>query len=490
MAQVNKRTTETKFVTLLADSRPDVDITFRDPILSRPTDHYLVGVDNFTLCSSGFSMIEPRVTRHHTALIRIVRKTSPMVDNFVGATAQVPAGTQTIQQQIFTSGFPYDQVVVALAGIESSEIITCVQQLLERLNRMAAIVNHSMNTNQVQEVTINAGVNLEGYTPAVAEDTEHLKFRISRDGKIIIEATNAFWACFAVEVPSLQNQYGFYGPDLGHVGPFYSQTGRRYLTVDVHGGLPSFGNMVTIRKKVHAGIDLPGAQAAEVAAQAALNADLGNPALTAALAAAQAATVVAQNQTNWNAVALTETVPHVLTTQVVHQGRGIISYLNSSPDEATYATYINGTDPAAVYKRTIFLGGNVLSALDRRVALELGTSLPVKNSPMVNHQKETPDFVLGRWMMKPEQLLITNDQGQLPTHGTAIGTTMEYQKASDRITYHELMPQQKLQVLRVRLYARIRKFNEIDETWSMRVIELPTTRTDWWHARIHFVSKD
>jgi len=143
-----------------------------------------------------------------------------------------------------------------------------------------------------------------------------------------------------------------------------------------------------------------------------------------------------------------------------------------------------------VYKRTIFLRGNVLSALDRRVALELGTSLPVKNSPMVNHQKETPDFVLGRWMMKPEQLLITNDQGQLPTHGTAISTTMEYQKASDRITYHELMPQQKLQVLRVRLYARIRKFNEIDETWSMRVIELPTTRTDWWHARIHFVSKD
>ena len=454
MAQVNKRTTETKFVTLLADSRPDVDITFRDPVLSRPTDHYLVGVDNFTLCSSGFSMIEPRVTRHHTALIRIVRKPSAMMDSsYVGSNPDVPAGTQTIEQQLYDEGMPYEQLVLAVAGIESSEIITCVQQLLERLNRMAAIVNHSMNSNQVQEVVINAGVNLEGYTPAVAEDTEHLKFRISRDGKIIIEATNAFWACFAVEVPSLQNQYGFYGPDLGHVGPFYSQTGRRYLTVDQHSGVASFGNMVTIAKKPYV------------------------PATNA-------------NQTNWNAVALTETNPGVLTTNIVHQGNGVVTYLDGTPDPATYATYINGTDPAALYKRTIFLGGNVLSALDRRVALELGTSLPVKNSPMVNHQKETPDFVLGRWMMKPEQLLITNDQGQLPTHGTAISTTMEYQKASDRITYHELMPQQKLQVLRVRLYARIRKFNEIDETWSMRVIELPTTRTDWWHARIHFVSKD
>ena len=253
-------------------------------------------------------------------------------------------------------------------------------------------------------------------------------------------------------MPSLQNQYGFYGPDLHRAGPFYSQTGRRYLTVDQHTGVASFGNMVTIRTKPYV------------------------PATNA-------------NQTNWNTVALTETVPHVLTVGVVHQG-AVATYLNSSPDPQTNASYLNGTDPAAVYKRTIFLGGNVLSALDRRVALELGTSLPVKNSPMVNHQKETPDFVLGRWMMKPEQLLITNDQGQLPTHGTAIGTTMEYQKASDRITYHELMPQQKLQVLRVRLYARIRRFNEIDETWSMRVIELPTTRTDWWHARIHFVSKD
>ena len=71
MAHVNKRTpTETKYVTLLADARPDVDITFRDAVLTRPTDHYLVGVDNFTLCSSGFSMIEPRLDRNRRVLLR------------------------------------------------------------------------------------------------------------------------------------------------------------------------------------------------------------------------------------------------------------------------------------------------------------------------------------------------------------------------------------------------------------------------------------
>ena len=35
--------------------------------------------------------------------------------------------------------------------------------------------------------------------------------------------------------------------------------------------------------------------------------------------------------------------------------------------------------------------------LDRRVALEVGCSLPIKNSPMFDHGNEAPDFVLGRF---------------------------------------------------------------------------------------------
>ena len=72
-ANVNKRTTESKYVTCFADARPDVDITFRDVLLSRPTDHYLVGVDNFSLTSTGLSMIEP-LRGDYANLLRIVRK--------------------------------------------------------------------------------------------------------------------------------------------------------------------------------------------------------------------------------------------------------------------------------------------------------------------------------------------------------------------------------------------------------------------------------
>ena len=71
---------ESKYVTCFADSRPDVDITFRDVLLSRPTDHYLVGIDNFSMTNTSLSMIEP-MKGDYEALIRIVRR--PVADGFL-----------------------------------------------------------------------------------------------------------------------------------------------------------------------------------------------------------------------------------------------------------------------------------------------------------------------------------------------------------------------------------------------------------------------
>ena len=38
--EVNKRDIDTKFITLFADSRPDVDVTFKDPVLTKSTNQY------------------------------------------------------------------------------------------------------------------------------------------------------------------------------------------------------------------------------------------------------------------------------------------------------------------------------------------------------------------------------------------------------------------------------------------------------------------
>ncbi len=54
----NKRNTESKYVSVFADSRPDVDVTFSDELLSRPSDHFMVGVDNPTVSLNSLRMLE------------------------------------------------------------------------------------------------------------------------------------------------------------------------------------------------------------------------------------------------------------------------------------------------------------------------------------------------------------------------------------------------------------------------------------------------
>ena len=132
---------------------------------------------------------------------------------------------------------------------------------------------------------------------------------------------------------------------------------------------------------------------------------------------------------------------------------------------------------------TFETSASIFSTLERRVALELSCSLPIKNSPMIDHQKETPDFVLAR-------RIDSNAQGGSSRYNSVMPACIEYQGAQDRITYHELQAQAKIQTLRIKLFARVRFFDESSETWSMRVVELPTNNTDWWHSRLHFVSKD
>ena len=47
---------------VFADNTPDVDITFMIPFLQRPTDHYMVGVDNLTISLSALGLLEDTLT--------------------------------------------------------------------------------------------------------------------------------------------------------------------------------------------------------------------------------------------------------------------------------------------------------------------------------------------------------------------------------------------------------------------------------------------
>ena len=410
MAQItHKKNTESKYVSVFADSRPDIDITFRDVLLSRPTDHYVVGVDNFTMTNTSLSMIEPM---KNVPLIRIVRRLAP-----VAGAGALRTNATDLQAALLAHPRQYTDMVVTDFGanlqISSEELILNVQQLMFRLGELAADVNKYM----FQTWTNDAIYEYDGFTADPNDpDPDHLSFDLNAEGTITINGSSAFWSCFLIEIPSAQYQFCFYGP-RDNIATDYTRR-RRFLSVDPLSGEPSFAKVQT---------DAVG-----------------------------------------NAIYI------VATPKTLHE-------------QGTFNVY-NG---ANANNDILFkCKANTLSSLERRIALEIGCSLPIKNSPMVDHEKETPDFTIARWIYKTNPRLIANDQGGSRRYEGNTPGCVEYQGAQDRVTYHELQAQAKIQTFRIKLFARIRAFNERTEQWSMRIINVPTEMTDWWHARIHFMSKD
>tara|TARA_B100000029_G_scaffold461188_1_gene492771 strand:+ start:127 stop:1275 length:1149 start_codon:yes stop_codon:yes gene_type:complete len=145
-------------------------------------------------------------------------------------------------------------------------------------------------------------------------------------------------------------------------------------------------------------------------------------------------------------------------------------------------------DPTLVREHEFSGDGNLLASLDRRVTLEVGCSLPIKNSPMIDHGEEAPDFVLGRYMFHQPYTMVGASQTVPELLVPGLGTrTMQGPK--DRIVYHHLQPQQKIQVLRLRLWARVRSYNTTTKKWGMKTILCPVEDIDYWHIRLHFTEK-
>ena len=59
----------------------------------------------------------------------------------------------------------------------------------------------------------------------------------------------------------------------------------------------------------------------------------------------------------------------------------------------------------------------------------------------------------------------------------------------DRVCYHHLGPQQKIQNLRLRLWARVRTYNADTKKWGMKTIQMPVVESDYWHIKLHFKPK-
>ena len=130
--------------------------------------------------------------------------------------------------------------------------------------------------------------------------------------------------------------------------------------------------------------------------------------------------------------------------------------------------------------------GNLLNNLDRRVTIEVGCSLPLKNSPLIDHGVEAPDFVIGRYMFHKPYSMSSLGGTNITSDSLGVQTL---QGPRDRVVYHHLRPQQKINTLRLKLWARVRAYNETTGKWGMKTIVCPVVSTDYWHVRLHFIEK-
>jgi hypothetical protein len=187
---------------------------------------------------------------------------------------------------------------------------------------------------------------------------------------------------------------------------------------------------------------------------------------------------------------------HPLTGQEIPEPYTAVPIVTSSVFANPVWAGGNEVGNAAVIANTTELeyiaSGNILNTLDRRVTLEVGCSLPVKNSPLVDHGQEAPDFVLGRYMFHSPYTIQNTAPGPTYVAPTVVvpqvGTTT-LQGPRDRVVYHHLQPQQKIQVLRLKLWARVRTYSVVKKTWGMKTIVCPVDSIDYWHVRLHFIEK-
>ena len=469
----NKRNTESKYVSVFADSRPDVDVTFRDKLLDRPSDQFMVGVDNLTVSLNSLCMLD--VDADTLTVIRIGHIRAPGAGGHY-AHASSPQENIEHDDHTVTHATALPDGSRAEESLQSLETLPFfnVHQVMKRLRDIAATINERIKNHGISSAQYYIGYHATtaalDASPANNSGT-HLAFELRPDGKLEVIGSRVFWANYFISLEQPKYQRIVDGArtdakvDMTGSGPKFigvmAGSGERY-PVAAYGPRANGAAHVSFYLQGRISKNLAGTVVTEDAHGVPTYIDIDD----------------AVNNANPNAGG------YGAGTSL--RIRGHIGADGYNPNAAAIIA-----DRAYRYtKFRCVLLGNLWSTLDRRVALEMGCSLPVVNSPMIDHNKETPDFVLGRWMYNPRALQSLDTSGKNGETQIIAPSVVEYQNSTDRVQYHALMPQEKIQTIRLKMFVRVRTYDAAEDAFSMNVLECPTAKTDWWHTRLHFVSKD
>ena len=447
-----------KYVSAFVSGSATVDMSFRNPVLGKSADHFKVGIDELTVCLGNLSMLEYGT---NDVLFRVLRRgrNVPHVNDpapYEGQPAHPEEHHLNFQMIDGPDPGQGDGSAEALARQAASinmwrdafefKIDRPFITILEVLSRAQEVAT-AVGTHVREQGLVNPA-NGEGaiWTSPVAagadalEDSKVFEVGVTTNGQLKFSGNKIFWANFTIEVPKQKYRQ-----------IIFKNVDQKYISLH-----PGSGD------EIARPYDTFHAKYAE------------------AVAALEALPANDPNTAN-----LTNVVAYYLN--LVQNGS-----LHNYPLDPVWDGNV-GND-LNILGLSFVCDGNLLNTLDRRVTLEVGCSLPVKNSPLVDHGQESPDFVLGRYMFhQPYSMGSGWDVGDVDINQHSLTVphlgTITVQGPRDRVVYHHLQAQQKIQILRLKLWARVRTYDETTRKWGMKTIVCPVEDIDYWHIRMHFLEK-
>ena len=461
-----------KYVSAFVTGKNATELTFQNPILNQSADHFKVGIDDLTVNLGNLSMLD--FSDPTEVLLRIKRRgvtdqdysesgDEAVVEDFLmpdyvlaGSAAELertaaevdfaaaPVGSaeeSRLRALLASFEAPGSQRASFRDGFEFKvdRVFNALTEIMDRFREIALSVSAYANKYGLLEDDPNSPGHTiwnefqNGYH-AANQNLDLIQINLTGNGQLEISASRVFWANFVIEVPlEKYRQILFKDPD------------RR--TISLHPGSGALEPNSNPRI-----LEMSLLEDQLVDAQEAL---LGNPNDGGLQTAEQQAQAAVDGAT-----------PGVYVAILIHDWDRNVADASTRPLQ-----YVGS--------------GMLFSTIDRRVTLEIGCSLPIKNSPLIDHGVESPDYVLGRYMFhKPYTIGVGNLYSQ-----SSVGV-QTIQGARDRIVFHHLRPQQKIQTLRLRLWVRVRKYDTTTKKWNMETIMCPIDPQDYWHIRLQFVSKN
>ena len=300
-------------------------------------------------------------------------------------------------------------------------VIDSMSDFMVRLNKIASKVSDVINGG------FTTGDHWEFRdVDQFVSNFKHLSFELHNSGRLDVQGSRTFWSYFCIHVPNPVYRAILFG------NHFNASLDQRIISVN-----PLTGALLDDDARIHIELDIT----------------------------VPAAPVERGFTFTWAAVDVN--LDAAFETQVSNNPQ--------DEDSELYGSLI----------MAYIMGGNLYASMDGRVCIEVGTSLPLTHSALIEDNKEKPDYSLGRFMFNPA-LRVNYSIADRESHEVHGPSTYELMNSDKRVLYHRLMPQEKVSVLRIQMYIRRRVYDVAKDMWSMRVTPLPTVPTDWWHCRLHF----